>query len=504
MLLNVILLIAVFKKYLPGYPIGWDVPYYISRAKYFLIEGVLGKRAASIIIGAAVSKITGLSLVTVFYYYSIGLIVSLAGVTALLASKIFSGIMRHVSFMVLFTFGIWSVKYFTLSITTLDNALALILSILLLYVLTFEKLKYKTFLVLCISVLIAVAHFETLMFTIMLLFIYTILVSIFLHMNPGTFISKTKHSLTALGTLIVVGSFYWLDQIQNTLGSYINPTLRSKNASISYTDNSTLREFFRLSHSGTASTGQLFLYIFAVVAIVFYLFRIPKEKERNVLGLFALFLATQAVLFVTVFRGAIPTNRATALLPISLLVSFAVVVILDTLKSRTSLLFLLPIFWLFLLTTQPITDQVAYARRFPLSIEPKTYQALQELSEYSQSEAFPEFVIATNISTTEKAASAYFNLWHNWIISVLPLPSDGYRYCVYFGDIHDILQRKPTIRGGEDTEYSLISNYSYNACSLSAKDAPIFFVDGMYNVSETHLLDNNLLTQVAEGLYILQ
>jgi len=75
---------------------------------------------------------------------------------------------------------------------------------------------------------------------------------------------------------------------------------------------------------------------------------------------------------------------------------------------------------------------------------------------------------------------------------------------VYFGDIHDILQRKPTIRGGEDTEYSLISNYSYNACSLSAKDAPIFFVDGMYNVSETHLLDNNLLTQVAEGLYILQ
>lgn len=464
---------------MPPFPTGWDAPYYISHSRIFLESGDLGVRFGSVSIMSVAHSLTGISLINLYRIYPIFLSFLLAAGTAVLTASFFKE--RQVVFGLVFIFTFWYQSYFVLSLSTYDNALALGLTLFSLFSLRFADRGWRfTIPFFLLSSAVALIHFETFIFLLIVLSVYYIGAMI-LSKSIITAVLTHMRSMAVTIATIVIGFIQWQDSVAKLIRSYTTRATESGNAAIPYVTNSNMSEFLRYAKSGISDNLTLLFVLLGAIMIVSIIWSVRRSERSFILS--AYLLASYGLLAFSVFRGSIPINRSVLLLPVPLLVAIGIYLFTKILyrQPRSAILFPMAALILLFIVINPIPAAQAYITSFPLAIEEKTYEGLVELNTYLEKEDITQYVVLTNTPNEYKAASAYYNLWRNWGRSILPLSvARGLEPCFFFGNAADLFATRSTIRSDND-EYTAISSASVKCVrTMSIDDVPVFVIDRIY------------------------
>jgi hypothetical protein len=472
--LNIILLSIIFVYILPDYPTGWDAPYYISRIQYFLEQDVLSNRVGLILLVSTLHLLTGISVISLITFVPVVATTLLALASALLASRVAKN--NKFIFPLVFFFVFWSTSYFALSISTIDNAIGLSFAIFSLYLLSFGMNSIKKIIPFTLSAtMVVLTHFESYMLLLLCLFFYFVILLI-QEKSIKTLIKNTWRGIVAIVVTMAIAYFQWSNIISNITNRYTQEGDSAGNASIPYADTTSFEQVWKYFSNGLSSAIEIFLFLFGISFVIWSIFRKKSNKAGHIL---AFVLSCYSILLFSIIRSSIPINRSLLLLPVTLMVSIGMVAVYKFIKTRFKVSMQLLVIAGLITVMFPISNYIEYVMRFPQSIRQETYVGLNQLNQHVQEENIKNYIVVTNTGSKVKAASAYYGLWRNWIMSVLPLPTESNNFCIYFGKLDNFRKKEATIRK-DNEEYNYISQYSLECINELPSGTPIYMIKGLY------------------------
>lgn len=475
--LNVAFLGFLFSRLLSEYPIGWDSPYYIANTRYFEEQGLAGSRSSFVALMAAGHLVLGIPLLQLHILFPIAVAVLLAFGMGILVSRLFGN--QPWVLALTFFLTLWHPNTFFLTISTFDNALGLTLVTFALVFLSGKQyIAQRAAAFFLLSSMLVVTHFESYLFLLFVVAVYSLLFLINSRSLPLVW-RALRWFVLPLAATAVFAAFQWLPLLQKIYAQYTTITNVTENASIPFAEQQDVFGFFLYAKTGLTNGVDLILFLvgtFSLIGIV----RTARKNKMQSLLLLAYAGVAYIVLLYSVLRSSIPINRAILLLPITVLISIGFVNILHWLRRqvvprRTVLISILLVF-----AVLPIPRYFNVMKRLAPAIHRSTFRGLQTLGGYLERTKTNSAVIIGNTPPDVRAASAYYGLWTNWLSAVFPLPHSERNYCVYFGNVDQLLAGISTHREAND-EYNETSKESLRCLDrLPQKSSPMFIIRDMY------------------------
>jgi hypothetical protein len=463
-----------FFTLLPAYPIGWDVPYYIKQI-LLLERGIPpGPRVGFIIIGSMIHSITRIDIYVLMRMATPAIVLLIAIAAGMFVYYIVGR--KVLGFVWTFLLTIWSSTYFLLSISTLDNAFSFGLGLTALAVLASNiTVHKKSILTTVLLLFVGFTHLESFAWLVSVFILYFII--------RLSILRSIKHSIgengsVIIGTIVSVGLvvFHWRSLFQNLVGYYSTAADPTVNASIPYVQNTSVQEILQYFLTGAPQKLGIALLI---CAGIFVLSDVIKKKTIGLSVFFSYILCSYTVIVYSALRGSIPINRATLFVPTSILLGYALCRLFSYFPRTSPRIAIIAVM---LAGVTFLNLPISYAKmlqRFPRSISPDMYHAARDFNAYIQGQDSRNYVIIVNLPKNERASSAYYQLWTNWIDATDP--EVGYKtpHCVYLGNLENVLQKKITARDN-DSEYLSTSEVGAE-CSKNLIGPIRYFVLNPYN-----------------------
>ncbi len=471
--LNVALMAMVIVQHRPPYPTGWDSPYYMSRVRYLEQAGVLTNRVGFIALMTTVHQASGVSLVTLQWIATYAIMLLIALSTAVLAAGV-SG-RRTTVFLLTFFFTFWSTSYFAMAVTTFDNALAIAFIFLTLALLSRTNGSWRSAAGIGLPMLVvALTHFESFAFLLFALVLYVGMMVIRDRAVGDTW-RRLRPIMIVTAGICLLAVLQWRDVLGHIFTSYSATADTTANASIPYAAGQSLADVVPYLSTGISTQLQIILAILGLVFVVAMAFR---RRSNEALGVLAYIITAYTVLVFSVVRASIPINRSTPLLPATLLIGLGLSALLSWLVARHGRALAMFVTIGLIVLLYPIASFRAYADRFPVSISSASYAGYQELQSFLADQPQTNYILAVNIRADEAAASAFYGLWRNWATAMLPLPTTNPGFCIGFGALSDVLQRRSTTRVNAQ-EYNDTNEASLDCIRKLATDTPVYMIEGL-------------------------
>lgn len=473
--INVVALgVFLFQRF-PPFPIGWDAPYYISRIRYFLEQGVVTNRMGYIGLSAAIHLLLGAPLITLQVAATLLTSTLIALASALLVYRPTAGGTTRFAFV--FLLVLWSHGFFALAITTIDNAFALAFALFALGILARSDGSPRSVVAFgAMTALLAITHLETLAFLLVTVVVFLLLTALRTR-DLGAVLRRYRWYFAAGVPSLGLAVLQWGPTLGGIVGGYLQRGDPLGNASIPYADPKSISAVLRYLSTGIAGPFETMLFLLgAGVALGYYL---RRADQRTATAVAAYGIVAYAVLVFSVVGGSIPINRSTPLLPVSLFLGLGVATAFRWLVQRSRIGAGAVGALALLIITLTVPTFAIYALRFPPSIHHQSYAGLSELTTFVREQDIPSFVLLGETPPDVVAASAYYGLWTNWLTALAPLPDATRAHCVYLGRVENLVRGEPTLRDG-NREYNETSAEGLRCVRTLPPDAPIFVVRYLY------------------------
>jgi hypothetical protein len=472
--LNVAAMAVFLRHRLPEYPIGWDAPYYISRERYFLEQGVVSNRMGYVGLAAAAHALLGVPLVSLQGAATVATTTLLALASGLL---VYRGRTAGFRFALVFLLVLWSQGFFALTITTFDNAFALAFALLALAVVgrRADPSRGSAAAFGVCAALVALTHLETFAFLVATLCVFLIL-SVASRRRVVAVLREYRGYFAGLVPALLLVALQWGSTIATIVSGYFRRADPAGNASIPYAQPESVGDVWRFLTTGVVNPVQGALLILGLGTVAFLAFR--RDASRGSLVLAAYGATAYAILLYSVLGGSIPINRSALLVPVPFFVGLGVAVVLRWLFERSRLRLAAVGALGIVAVAVTVPPYARYALRFSPSIQKSAYQGLQELNTYVRAHGFTHFVVVADTPSDERAASAFYGLWTYWTLALFPLPDGDRLHCVYLGTLENYRRSEPTDRPG-NPEYRETSEFSLGCVRDLPARPPAFLVDGL-------------------------
>lgn len=475
-IVQVVLLGYLYFLKLPSFPIGWDVPFYMSQTRYLLVTGDFAGRIGTTILFAGLHLLTGASLIQLGTVFPIILMVIFALGSAFLA---FQCVQKSLTlFVLVFTLVLWYSNTFYISISTFDNAIGLILLLIALFSfvgITTNKWWYLIFFASLFS--LAIIHFESFAFCIFI-FVLFLIIEIISERSFKYLYDTYKFSGLIIISSLILAMVKWSNILVKTISGYYNNLGVGLNASIPYAQERNFTELLKYAKTGLSNEPVIIIFLIVVIMLLFQQ-TTNKFKDSKINILMAYVFAAYLILMYSVFRASIPINRSVLLLPVPLMIGvglFSFIQILHKLKIVSYVIFT---FLIVLFIILPIINFSSIINRVSASIQVPSYNGLISLNTYVKEQHITYYYVVTNTPSDYRSASAYYSLWNNWIQSIMPLPGKQNGYCMYFGTLENFFNKIPTVRTNNQ-EYNDTSEFSTECLNSIPPDSPIFIISNLY------------------------
>lgn len=494
-LVQIVALFFIYFWSLPSYPIGWDVPYYIKQILLFESGYEPGLRQGFVFFMVALHKITHVDIVLLLRIITPVIITGTAFSMARLVSKVSPS--PRSAFLWTFTFALWSTNYFSLSISTLDNAWSYMIGIFALGEIIVSQARRRRAIVFALlGILVGFTHLET--FALLSFVFLLFLVLRFLQKrNIRQIWLSEKEVILAYLLMAVLTTYHWRSLLRSTVTVYSTTADTGLNAGIQYASSHGWDEIVRYLQTGisNASVGVVIL-----VTILFMGYKYLRKGERGVTMLLAFTLASYGILLYSVVRGSIPIDRAMLLVPAPALFGYGLSLVVSPAVRYLPLAVSLLIFPTIFIYTKLPTAYASMVKRFPQSIRPPAYEAILNFNAFVYQQVPGSYVIVVDIPAAERAATAYYLLWKNWFDATSPSLGYGTPHCTYLGTIENAIQKVPTVRK-DNPEYNSTSEFGVDCLRNIRSDARIFVLSDFNPVTIQSISKKIKLLEVAPRVF---
>lgn len=465
---NVAVLLLLYRRAFVSYPIGWDAPYYINSVRELLEHGVMPQRLGFVAVVAGVHLVTRISISTILVWLTPTIMVGMAIGAASLVSAVTNR--SRVAWCLAFLATLWSSQTLALSMGTYDNAFAMAMIFVALWIVRWSHPSWRRALLLGLTaVVIGLTHLETYILFMFMTVLYEG-VRWLRYRRWGAWWHEEKDVFSALAVALLITVWHWAAYLSKLLTFYTTTADPEGNASIPYAQSSTLGSYFTYAKTGLPTT--LFLCI-AGVSVVMVGVMMLRRRQR-ILDLFACYIvAGYLVLAFAVVRGSIPINRAVLLVPVNVLLGYGWYVVVRYVSRIRVVSSMFVVLMAYVLLAAPV-NFVDTMKRYTPSIRPSTYAAYQSLAAYVRDHHISTYVVVADIPTNEHAASAYYGLWTNWLAATRPANTMTNAYCIYFGNLASYRNRVAATRP-QQQEYNDTTKEGLR-CTKSLTTDPVVFV----------------------------
>lgn len=449
--LNAILLFIIFSKYTVDYPVGWDAPYYINHVRAFAEDGIVPQRYGFILGVGTIHLLTQVPIITLITWASpVLMLLTAAGVALIvyMASR-----RSPLAFCLAFSVTLWSSTTVQMANGTFDNAFALSVLFVTLWALFWRGPSWRRGLwTLAGATIIAHTHLETFIFLALITVAYHLLlihhyrsVRIWWKQELDVIVAAVGGGLAAL--------LYWAPALNTIFSFYTTPAGVGGNASIPYVRSTDWGAVLNYLRTGLNDASTLVL---ALTALAVLGYRSWRRGEQLTNLLLAYIVAGYGILLYAVLRGSIPINRALLIIPVSAMVAFGVYCVLHIIRRWPIAVTLLFVTWVYLVLANPATT-VAILRRTNPSISPTALASYRSLATYVYRHQITSYIVVSDVPPHERAASAYYSLWTNWLVATRPAGYSPDQVCIYLGTLDRYRRDEPTTRqsGGEYNSTSI-------------------------------------------------
>lgn len=499
---NAIVLLLIFRHETVPYPTGWDAPYYIGRIREFVERGIIGQRFGFVLAMGLIHLITRVPILTEAAWASpVLMILTATGV----ASLVYAAAGRSLlAFALTFVITLWSALNVLLSTGIFDNAFAMVMVFLALWILRWDGPSWRrgiTFFVM--AGVIGGTHFETFVFFSLITVLYEGL-QLYHHRSIQRWWAREYDTLVAICSGGLIGAWHWARTLKTLVSFYTTTAGPNGNASIPYAQSTTWASVSNYLKTGIPDNTALWL-VFVAVTVLGY--RALRRRDRAADQFLSYVLAGYAILLYAVFRGSIPINRAILIVPINALIGFGIYSLIRLGNRSRTMLSVLVIMVTYLIFSTP-TAFVATIRRLSPSISPTTFAAYQSLATYVRGHHIKAYVVIVDIPTSERAASAYYSLWTNWLSATRAVGTTTDQFCIYLGSLANYYHRIPTTRQDrpEYNNTSLAGQKCMDHLTFAyyTTQPTVFVIQGIYSTSYQQPAWNAVTDVVAPNLGLIR
>lgn len=494
-LTQAVTLFYLFFTLLPAYPIGWDIPYYIKQILLFERGLPPGPRVGFIILASGIHWLTRIDIFYLMRIATPAIVLLIAFAAGMFVYKVVGR--KVVGFVWTFLLTAWSSTYFLLSISTLDNAFSFGLALTALTVLASNSTVHKkSILTTMLLLFVGFTHLESFTWLVLIFILY-----FFIRLSILRSIKRTiqENGPVIIGTVLSVGFviFHWRSLFQNLVGHYSTAADPTVNASIPYVQNTSVQEILQYFQTGAPQTLGVALLISGGI---FVLYDLIKKKTTGLSVFFSYILCSYAVIAYSALRGSIPINRATLFVPTSILLGYALCRLFSYFPRTTPRIAIIAVMLAgFTFFNLPIS-YAKMLQKFPRSISPDMYNAARDFNAYIQGEDSRNYVIIVDLPKNERASSAYYQLWTNWIDATDP--DVGYKtpHCVYLGSTQNALQKKVTVRNN-DPEYASTSEVGVECSNRLMEPIRYFVLNPYYPSAKNNVPKEVTIKNLGQNFY---
>ncbi|MEK7518883.1 MAG: hypothetical protein AAB549_03085 [Patescibacteria group bacterium] len=475
--LNALLLFLVYRHETVPYPTGWDAPYYILRIREFLERGIVAQRFGFVLVMSVIHLVTRIPVMTEVAWASpVLMVLTATGV----ASLVYAATQRSLlGFSLTFAVTLWSPLNVILSTGTFDNAFGMVLLFLALWILRWTGPTWWRGIVLAIVAgLIGWTHIETYALFLFIVALYEVL-RLYRHKSIRLWWAHEYDIITAILSGVLVGVWHWAGTLDRLFTSYTTKVGPGGNASIPYAQSATLTSVINYLQTGIPDSTVLWIVLVTLIVLGY---RVLRRHDRATDLFISYILVGYAVLLFAIYRSSIPINRAILLVPANALIGYGIYYIIRLPKRLHLTIGVLVVIWAYFVFVTP-TAFIATIRRLSPSISPTTFAAYQSLATYVRDHRITTYVVLVDIPTHEPAASAYYQLWTNWLSATRSVGTTTDQFCIYLGSLTNYRQNVQTLRDNQQeyNDTSLEAHRCFNRMINAFPGTPtLFVIQGMY------------------------